>query len=179
MPAFYPPPFTPKHKPTSRVQCTPCVQANMKAIAEIFLCIVPIIQPHVSKWYSTNKSPNYAQKNCKNVRQMCKKPYNFPLGITLSQYFLALPYACCRVQEGCQTLNPLAYNPQSRLSFRSTWAHLFLGARRAPRRRDPRFLLPPSKLLFLISLFNDRCLPSPLKALNADRVPHSLAIFHM
>ena len=104
---------------------------------------------------STTKSPKYAQQNCKNARQTCKKPYNFPLRITLSQYFLALPYASCRVQEGCQTLNPLAYNPQSRLSFRSTSAHPFLSAQHASRRRDPRFLLPPLKLLFLISLFND------------------------
>ena len=27
----------------------------------IFLCIVPIIQSHMSKWYSTTKSPKYAQ----------------------------------------------------------------------------------------------------------------------
>ena len=40
-------------------------------------------------------------------------------------------------------------------------------------------LWAPLKLLFLISLFNDQCLPSPLKALNVDRVPHSLAIPHM
>ena len=52
-------------------------------------------------------------------------------------------------------MNPLAYNPKSRLLFRSTSAHPFLSAQRAPRRRDPRFLLPPLKLLFLISLFND------------------------
>ena len=84
---FCPSPFTPKHKPTSRVQCMPCVQANMEAIAGIFLCIVPIIQSHVSKWYSTTKSPKYAQQNCKNVRQTCKKPYNFPLCITLSNTF--------------------------------------------------------------------------------------------
>ena len=56
-----PPPFTPKHKPTSRVQCMPCVQANMEAIAGILLCIVPIIQSHMSKWYSTTKAPKYAQ----------------------------------------------------------------------------------------------------------------------
>ena len=104
---FYPPPFTPKHKPTSRVLCMPCVQSNMEAIAGIFLCIVPIIQSHVSKWYSNTKSPKYEQQNCKNLRQTWKKPYNFPC-ITLSQYFLALPYASCRVQEGCQTLSPLA-----------------------------------------------------------------------
>ena len=120
----------------------PCVQANMEAMAGIFLCIVPIMQSHVSKWYSTTKSPNYAQQKFNNVRQTCKKPYNFPLRITLSQNFLALPYASCRVQEGCQTLNPLAYNPESKLSFRSTSAHPFLLARRAPRRRDARFLLP-------------------------------------
>ena len=133
----------------------PCVQANMEAIAGIFLCSVPIIQSHVSKWYSTTKPPKYAQQNYKNVRQTCKKPYNFPLRITLSQYFLALPYASCQVQEGCETLNPLAYNPQSKMLFRSTSAHPFLSAQRAPLRRDPRFLLPPLKLLFLISLFND------------------------
>ena len=110
-----PPPFTPKHKPTSRVQCMLCLQANMEAIARIFLCIVPISQSHVSKWYWTTKSPNYAQQICKNVRQTCKKPYSFPLRITLAQQFFALPYASCRVQEGCQTLNPLAYKLQSKL----------------------------------------------------------------
>ena len=120
----------------------------MEAIAEIFRCIVPIIQSHVSKWDSTTKSPKYA-------RQTCKKPYNFPLRITLSQYFIALPSTSCRVHEGCQTLNPLAYEPQSRLLFRSTSTHPFLSARHAPRRRDPRFLLPPLKLLFLISLYHD------------------------
>ena len=67
----------------------PCVQANTKAIAGIFLCIFPIIESHVSKWYSTTKSPKYAQQNCKNARHTCKKPYNFPLRITLSQYCLA------------------------------------------------------------------------------------------
>ena len=150
-----PPPFTPKHKHATRVQCMPCVQANMGAIAGIFFCSVPIIPSHMSKLYSTTKSAKYAQQNCKNVRQTCKKPYNSPLRITLSQYFLALPYASCRVQEGCQTLNPLAYNPQSRLSFRSTSAHPFLSARCAPLRRDPCFLLHPLKLLFLISIFNN------------------------
>ena len=60
---FAPPPpsLTRKHKPTSRVQCMPCVQANMEAIAGIFLCIVPIIPSHMSKWYSTTKTPEYAQ----------------------------------------------------------------------------------------------------------------------
>ena len=87
------------------------MQANMEAIAGIFPWVVPIIQSQVSKWYSTTKSPTYAQQNCKNVRQTCKEPYNFPLRITVSQYFLALPYASCRVQEGCQTLKPLVYNP--------------------------------------------------------------------
>ena len=77
-------PFAPKHKPTSPAQCMPCVQANMEAIARIFLCIVPIIQSHISKWYSDTKSTKYAQHNCKNVRQTCKKPYNLPLRITLS-----------------------------------------------------------------------------------------------
>ena len=52
---FWTSPFTPKHKPTSRVQCMPCVQANMEAFAGIFLCIVPIIESHMSKWYSTTK----------------------------------------------------------------------------------------------------------------------------
>ena len=130
-----PPPLHPNTKPR--------VQANMEAIAGIFLCIVPIILSQVSKWYSTTKSPKYAQQNCKNVRQTCKKAYNFPLRITLSQYFLALPYASCPVREDCQTLNPLAYDPQSKLSFRSTLAHPFLSARRAPRRRDPLLTSPP------------------------------------
>ena len=54
---FYPRPlpFTPKHKPTCRVQCIPCVQGNMEAFAGIFLCNFPIIESHVSKWYSTTK----------------------------------------------------------------------------------------------------------------------------
>ena len=56
-----PHPLTPKHKPTSRVQCMPCVQAGMEAIARSFLAIVPIIQSHMSKWYSTTKPPEYAQ----------------------------------------------------------------------------------------------------------------------
>ena len=107
-----PPPFTPKHKHATRVQCMPCVQANMEAIASIFFCSVPMIPSYVSKWFSTTKSAKCAQQNCK-----CKKPYIFPLGITLSQYFLALPYASCWVHEGRQALNPLAYNPQSRLWF--------------------------------------------------------------
>ena len=106
-----PPPLTRKHEPTSRVQCMPCVQANMEAIAGILLCIVRIILSHMSKWYSTTKPPEYAQQKCNIVRQTCQKPYNFPLRITLSQYCLAFPYASWRVQEGCQTLNPLAYNP--------------------------------------------------------------------
>ena len=55
------PPLTRKHKPTSRVQCMPCVQANMEAIAGILHCIVPIILSHMSKWYSTTKPPEYAQ----------------------------------------------------------------------------------------------------------------------
>ena len=75
MPAFNTPPFTPNH--TSRVQCMPCVQANMEAIAGIFLCVVPIIQSYMSKWYTTSKSPKYAQQNCKIGRQTCKKPYNW------------------------------------------------------------------------------------------------------
>ena len=88
-----------------------CMQANMEAIAGIFLAIVPIIQSHMPKWYSSNTRPEYAQQNCIIVRQTCEKPYNFPLHITVSQYCLAFPYASWRVQEGCQTLNPLAYNP--------------------------------------------------------------------
>ena len=143
MPGFTPPPFTAKHKPTSRVQCMPCMQANMEAITGIFFCIVPIIQSHVSKWYSTTKSPKYAPQNCKNVRQTWKKPYKFPLRITLSQYWLALPYASWRVQEGRQTVNPRLNNPQSKLSFRNTSAHPFLSAPRAPRRRDPASYFPP------------------------------------
>ena len=59
-----PPPFTPKHKHATRVQCMPCVQANMEAFAWSFFCSVPIIQSHVSKWYSGPKSAKYEQQNC-------------------------------------------------------------------------------------------------------------------
>ena len=48
------------------------------------------------------------------VRQICEKPYKFPLRITLSQYCLALPHASWRVPEGCQTSNPVLNNPQSK-----------------------------------------------------------------
>ena len=58
------------------------------------------------------KSPKYALQKWKNVRQTCKKPYNFPLRITLSQYFLALPYASCRVQQGVVAVRPLIAHPR-------------------------------------------------------------------
>ena len=105
------PPFIPKHKHTIRLQCIPCVQANMGAIGWIFCCSVRIIQSHVSKWYSTTKSAKYARQNSLVILQTQETLIHLPLmhhpfPILLSPAICLLPGP-----RGLPNVEPLGIQP--------------------------------------------------------------------